>query len=101
MTNVEKQIKAFSAKLDELGSVLRIDELRKTLEEKELLMNAPDFWKDQNKAKQISQEVAALKEQIDAWEGMKQELLKPRQLFARQIKYRTLPPAARRCLGAR
>lgn len=40
----------------------------------EKLMGEPDFWKDQENAKQISQEVNALKEDKERWEKIGKEL---------------------------
>lgn len=38
-------------------------------------MSRPDFWQDQEKAKKISQEVNALKEEKEKWEKVEKELL--------------------------
>ncbi len=43
--------------------------------ELEILASEPDFWKDQERAKKISQELADLKEEVALWEGMEKETL--------------------------
>jgi peptide chain release factor 2 len=39
----------------------------------ETLAAEPDFWKNQEKAKEVSQELADLKEEIELWDGLKKE----------------------------
>ena len=43
--------------------------------ELEILAVEPDFWADREKAKNISQELAELKEEVGLWDGMEKDLL--------------------------
>lgn len=51
-----------------------MDNQKQALEKIEKLMLSPDFWKkDQDEISKITQERAALKEQIDVWDSLKKE----------------------------
>lgn len=45
-------------------------------------MNDPNFWNDQNAARKLSQELAELKREIDAWDKMKTDLIEAKDIAA-------------------
>lgn len=56
--------------VDDLGSALRIDELREQVAELEKKTEAPDFW-NQNDSGQILQNIKSKKDKIEAYEKLK------------------------------
>ena len=74
MADLAQDILRLQERLQELGRVLRLGEKRSTIEAQEQAMNAPDFWQDAEKARRISQEVSALKQPVDTWEAIRDEL---------------------------
>ena len=62
------------AKITELGSALRIDELREKAAELEKQTYAEDFWNDQENSSKILQQVKQLKDKIEAYEKLAQRL---------------------------
>ncbi len=62
------------AKILELGSALRIDELREKAAELEQLTYAEDFWNDQENSSKILQQVKQMKDKIEAHEKLAQRL---------------------------
>ena len=61
-------------KITELGSALRIDELREKAAELEKLTYAEDFWNDQENSSKILQQVKQMKDKIEAYEKLAQRL---------------------------
>jgi peptide chain release factor 2 len=51
-------------------SVVDIQDKENKLKELEFLMQSPDFWQDQSRAKSISQQAALIKRQIDQWKNL-------------------------------
>ncbi len=45
-------------------------------------MNDPGFWNDQNAARKLSQELAELKREIEAWDKMKSDLAEAKDIVA-------------------
>ena len=62
------------AKIEELGSALRIGELRENANELEKQTYAEDFWNDQENSSKILQQVKQLKDKIEAYEKLSQRL---------------------------
>ena len=74
MADVEKDIRLLKEKLDELETVLHLDEKRAQIVLHESSMQESNFWQDANRARRVSQEVAALKAPVTAWEEARQTL---------------------------
>ena len=64
----------FRANIVELGSALRIDELKAQLEELEKKTLEPDFWNDQTNSGKILRQVKQLKDKIEAYDGLAAKL---------------------------
>ncbi len=62
------------AKITELGSALRIEELTEKAAELEKLTYAEDFWNDQENSSKILQQVKQLKDKVEAFEKLSQKL---------------------------
>ena len=45
-------------------------------------MNDPGFWSDQDAARKLSQELAELNREIDAWDKMKTDLIEAKDIAA-------------------
>ncbi len=61
-------------KVKELGSALRIDEIREEAAELEKQTYAEDFWNDQENSSKILQQVKQLKDKIEAYDKLAQKL---------------------------
>ncbi len=62
------------AKIIELGSALRIEEISAEAAKLEKLTYAEDFWNDQENSSKILQQVKQLKDKIEAFEKLSQKL---------------------------
>jgi len=56
---------------DELYNLLHLDEKKKRVQEIQLEMNRPDFWRDSQVAGEKTQEMANFQKEIDEWEQAK------------------------------
>lgn len=74
MEELKSQIKDLYAKIFKALEVLKIDQQKDKLEELKKQMSAPDFWHDQDKAKQLSLEHSILEEQISTWQKIFSEI---------------------------
>lgn len=54
---------------EELYNLLKIDEKKRKIQEIQAQMNAPAFWADPDKAKDLTQEMSNLQKIIDEWES--------------------------------
>ncbi len=61
-------------KIEELGSALRIEELRAEAAELEKQTYAENFWNDQENSSKILQQVKQLKDKVEAFEKLAQKL---------------------------
>ena len=64
----------FRADIEELGSALRIDDLRNEAEELEKKTLEPDFWNDQSNSGKILRQVKQIKDKIEAYEKLVEKL---------------------------
>ena len=64
----------YREKIKELGSALRIDELREKAAELEKQTYAEDFWNDQENSSRVLQNVKQLKDKIGAFEKLQTKL---------------------------
>ena len=62
------------AKVAELGSALRIEELHEKVAELEKQTYAEDFWNDQENSSKVLQQTKQLKDKIEAYEKLSQSL---------------------------
>jgi len=74
MAQWEKTIEHLAQRLEDVGRILRIDALRQEVKGLDLDMEQPEFWNHQERARDISQKAAALKEEIDGFDALKDEL---------------------------
>ncbi len=68
------KLTGFRDNIKELGSALRIDELRKEVEELEKKTLAADFWNDQQESGKILRQVKQKKDKIEAYEKLSEKL---------------------------
>ncbi len=74
MNEVIEKIKELKNKINNILSLLNLDGLKTKVNTLESDMNNPDFWKDQDIAKNKSQELKNLQVQIKNWENLIKEL---------------------------
>lgn len=74
MSAIEDQIKNLTSRVNDSWAILKLDDYSKKISELEHQMSAPNFWNDQNKAKQVSQEAADLKSELEDWQSLKNDL---------------------------
>jgi peptide chain release factor 2 len=67
------KIKELDSKVQQAWEFLSLDKKNSELEQLELKMSAKDFWTDQAKAKNISQQAADIKKEVEVWQKMKNE----------------------------
>ena len=68
------KLTGFRDNIKELGSALRIDDLRKEVEELEKKTLAADFWNDQQESGKILRQVKQKKDKIEAYEKLSEKL---------------------------
>ncbi len=68
------RLENFRKDITELGSALRIDELRKTVAEMEETTTAPEFWNDQENSGKVLKEIKRLKDKISNYEALENRL---------------------------
>ena len=74
MNELLNRINSLKERLAKARQVVRIDEKQKRIIELHELMNAADFWRDQDNAKKVSQEASDLETEVLLWEKFKREL---------------------------
>jgi peptide chain release factor 2 len=74
MEPLEKQVEELAKKVAQAIDKLDIRTKRRTLDELQGLIAAPDFWNNQKKAAQVSQEASQLLAQIEPWESIASQL---------------------------
>lgn len=68
------KLENFRKDIEELGSALRIDELRNKAEELEKITSDPEFWNDQENSGKTLKEVKRIKDKINAYEALANKL---------------------------
>ena len=68
------KLNAFRDNITELGSALRIDELRVKADELEETTQAPEFWNDQQNSGKVLQEIKRLRSKIENYEALAEKL---------------------------
>ena len=64
----------FRADIKELGSALRIDELRKNVAELEATTTSTEFWNDQENSGKVLKEIKRMKDKIEKYEALEAKL---------------------------
>jgi peptide chain release factor 2 len=75
MQDMLAKINELKIKLQEIESLLNIDQKKQKILELEDKMQDKDFWNDQDNAKMISQEAADLKEEVDELGDLNKEIV--------------------------
>ena len=73
-----ERLKILQTKIIETKTLLKLDELKKTMGRLSAEMNRPDFWEDQELAQAISQDYQNIKDEVEKWaeiEGQVNDLL--------------------------
>lgn len=68
MSLIDKQLQELQEKAQNAWEMLSLDSSQEKVHDLEVQMGSPDFWNDQEQAKQISQEVSERKAQIEIWQ---------------------------------
>ena len=68
------KLESMRAVITELGSALRVDELREKASELEAKTFEPDFWADQQTSGKTLQTMKGIKDKIDAFENLQKKL---------------------------
>ncbi len=80
--DVENLLASLEERFTRLSSIVDIEGKKNLLKQKEKETLAPDFWNDSQKAKKISKEADALKNDIETFEGLRRALDDGQTLFA-------------------
>jgi peptide chain release factor 2 len=74
MSSYKKQLEEIVDSLEKAKEALDLEATKARLIELEALMNEPNFWNDPNKAKVLSQEAAELKNELDQWSTIENDV---------------------------
>lgn len=73
MRDIIRDIEELISQVNKAWDILNFDEIHKRIKELEELSFDPHFWDDHEQAKDISQEMSQLKEEVVLWEGLKKQ----------------------------
>lgn len=73
MDELVKSIEDLKRRIETASSLLKLEDSKKEIVELDKLTAAPDFWKNPERAKEVSQKLNDLKEEADIWEKLKKE----------------------------
>ena len=71
---VVNKIKGLKEKIAETWKLLDLDQAKIQIKGLEIETSQPDFWVDQEKAKEVSQKLAETQEEVNNWESLKREV---------------------------
>jgi peptide chain release factor 2 len=74
MDELVKNIEELQQRVKGAFEFLKLENNKKEIVKLEKITSNPDFWKDQEVAKKISQKLNDLKEEVQAWEKLKKEV---------------------------
>lgn len=74
MHNIKKELKDLEKRLDQLVKKISPDEKRKDLRLLEAQSMKPDFWKDEEKAKKVMQDIADIQENLKETENLNEAI---------------------------
>lgn len=73
MDELVKSIEDLKKRIKTASGLLKLDENKKEITELEKLTAAPDFWKNSEKAKEVSQRLNDLKDEVGVWDKLEKE----------------------------
>lgn len=74
MSDLKSQLVELQERFEKAYFLVNLPEIKSEIIEKENQMTQPDFWQDQQRAKQIAQELSDLKREVTQWEDFKKQL---------------------------
>lgn len=74
MQELINKLEELKKKISETWKILKLDETKKEAAILEKSMNLADFWQDQENAKEVSQKVSDMKEEVGIWEKLRKEV---------------------------
>jgi peptide chain release factor 2 len=74
MDELVKSVENLKKRIETASSLLKLEENKKEIVKLNKIVAAPDFWNDQKKAKEVSQKLNDLKEEVEIWEGLAEEV---------------------------
>lgn len=74
MQDLIQKLETLLIRLKELRDFLNLDKLANDLKRIELQMSKPDFWKNAEEAKKITEEHAEIKKRIEKWEKLDKDI---------------------------
>lgn len=74
LSEVIKSLENLAEKLQEMYSILGLEEKKQKIIDLGIIVNAPDFWQNQEKATKISKEMSDLQNEVDLWFKYKKEV---------------------------
>lgn len=86
MQEIINQIQELQKKLAEAGELLNLEQKKQKILELEDLMSSPNFWADQNKAKNITQELSELKKETEEFVELNNNLAEILSLAEESLK---------------
>lgn len=69
-----QKISELKSRIDQTWKLIHADTLEARVAEIEGLMAAPDFWSDQKRASDLGREASEIKQELDTWKQIKQEV---------------------------
>lgn len=86
MENLIKKIEELREKLGDTFKLLKIEKIKARVEELKKEMNQPDFWKNRERAVEISRLAENEEDEINKWENLRKEVTDLEELVAEAIK---------------
>lgn len=83
---IEQKLKDAENQIVQLGGLLKIDKKKLEIAKKEKQMSNPDFWKDQAKAKEVSTLVSNLKQTVEDFNDLQNEINEALELLKLQVQ---------------
>jgi len=74
MSVISERISELKNRISNSKELLSLDTYESDILDLEKKMNAPDFWNNQEVAKQVSQKAVELKKELDVWNGLEKEI---------------------------
>lgn len=71
---IKQQFEELYNKVVKTGELLKIDEKRLSLKALEIEMSEEGFWDDNDNAREVSQKASDLREEVEKWDSLTQEL---------------------------
>ncbi len=92
MKSIKEQILGLEKRLNELVEVIDLSSKKTKVKQGEQQTIKPDFWKDQDRAQKLMQQLSGLKEEIEAMEKMEEKIKALKELGnkAKAVKVKQL-----------